>query len=212
MAAREVSKSYRRGNETIHALRSANIELGRGQVGAVLGRSGSGKSTLLTLLGGWQQPDHGEIRYELKEPDPASLLWGELAIMPQRFGLLPELTIRENVEFPVRVAGSTDRTRVEELLERFGLTELADRLPAETSIGQQQRAALARALVLSPTVLLADEPTSHQDAGWRDAVWELIYRSAEEGTTCFVATHEDRVAGYASTVWTIDQGVTTRAH
>ena len=212
IAVREVSKSYRRGDETIQALRSANIELGRGQVGAVLGRSGSGKSTLLTLLGGWQQPDHGEIRYELNEPDPAGLLWCDLAIMPQRFGLLPELTIRENVEFPVRLAGSTDRTRVEELLERFGLTELADRLPAETSIGQQQRAALARALVLAPTVLLADEPTSHQDAGWRDAVWELIYQSAEEGTTCFVATHEDRVAGYASTVWTIDEGVTTRAH
>ena len=100
MSVRDVSKSYRRGDETIQALRSANIELGRGQVGAVLGRSGSGKSTLLTLLGGWQQPDHGEIRYELNEPDPASLLWGDLAIMPQRFGLLPELTIRENVEFP----------------------------------------------------------------------------------------------------------------
>jgi putative ABC transport system ATP-binding protein len=211
LAVRDVVKSYRRGGETIQALRDANVVLSRGEVGAVLGRSGSGKSTLLTLLGGWQRPDSGEIRYELSSPSPESLLWAELAIMPQRFGLLPELTVRENVEYPVRLAGSSDRTRVEELLERFGLAELADRLPSETSIGQQQRAALARALVLSPAVLLADEPTSHQDAGWRDAVWELIHQAAEEGTTCLVATHEERVAGYASSVWTIDEGVTTRA-
>jgi putative ABC transport system ATP-binding protein len=211
VAVREVTKSYRRGGEAIQALRDANIELGRGEVGAVLGRSGSGKSTLLTLLGGWQRPDSGEIHYGLSSPSPESLLWKELAIMPQRFGLLPELTVRENVEYPARLAGSSDLARVEELLERFGLSELADRLPSETSIGQQQRAALARALVLSPAVLLADEPTSHQDAGWRDAVWELIHQAAEEGTTCFVATHEERVAGYASSVWTIDEGVTTRA-
>ncbi len=78
-------------------------------------------------------------------------------------------------------------------------------------MGQQQRAALARALVLEPAVLLADEPTSHQDAGWRDAVWELIHDAAAEGTTCFVATHEERVAGYANSVWTIDEGVTRPA-
>ena len=208
ISVRDAAKTYRVGGETIQALRSASIELGRGEVGAVLGRSGSGKSTLLTLLGGWQRPDSGEIRYALSSPDPQDLLWGELAIMPQRFGLLPELTVRENVEYPVRLAGSSDRSRSEELLERFGLAELADRLPAETSIGQQQRAGLARALVLSPAVVLADEPTSHQDAGWRDVVWELIHQAAEEGTTCFVATHEERVAGYANRVWAIDEGVT----
>jgi putative ABC transport system ATP-binding protein len=210
MRVSAVSKTYHRGGEPILALREANVELGRGEVGAVLGRSGSGKSTLLTLLGGWQRPDAGEIRYELSSPQPEDLRWRELAIMPQRFGLLPELTVRENVEYPVRLAGSDGFARVEELLERFGLAELAGRVPAETSIGQQQRAALARALSLTPAVLLADEPTSHQDAGWRDAVWELIHQAAFEGTTCFVATHEERVAGYATRVWTIDEGVTTR--
>ena len=123
--------------------------------------------------------------------------------MPQRFGLLPELTVRENVEYPVRLAGGRSLARSEELLDRFGLAELADRLPAETSIGQQQRAGLARALVLSPAVVLADEPTSHQDAGWRDVVWELIHQAAEEGTALFVATHEERAAGYANRVWRI---------
>jgi ABC-type lipoprotein export system ATPase subunit len=208
VSVRNAAKTYRLGDQTITALRSASVELGRGEVGAVLGRSGSGKSTLLSLLGGWQLPDSGEIRYALSSPDPRNLLWAELALMPQRFGLLPELTVRENVEYPVRLAGSGDRSRVEELLARFGLAELADRLPAETSIGQQQRTGLARALVLSPAVVLADEPTSHQDAGWRDVVWELIHQSAEEGTSCFVATHEERVAGYANRVWAIDEGVT----
>ncbi len=208
ISVRAATKGYQRGGETIEALRSASVELGRGEVGAVLGRSGSGKSTLLTLLGGWQRPDSGEIRYTLSSPNPQDLRWGELAIMPQRFGLLPELTVRENIEYPARLAGASDRSRAEELLERFGLAELADRLPAETSIGQQQRAGLARALVLSPAVVLADEPTSHQDAGWRDVVWELIHQAAEEGTTCFVATHEERVAGYANRVWAIEEGIT----
>jgi putative ABC transport system ATP-binding protein len=93
------------------------------------------------------------------------------------------------------------------LLERFGIAELADRPPQETSIGQQQRTALARALVLEPAVLLADEPTSHQDAGWRDAVWQLLVEAAESGTSCLIATHEEAVAQYATRVWHIDSGV-----
>ena len=105
VSVRDAAKSYRLGGETIQALRSASIELGRGEVGAVLGRSGSGKSTLLTLLGGWQLPDSGEIRYALSSPHPRDLLWSELAIMPQRFGLLPELTVRENVEYPAAARG-----------------------------------------------------------------------------------------------------------
>ena len=95
---------------------------------------------------------------------------------------------------------------VEHLLDRLGLNELARRPPHETSIGQQQRTALARALVLRPTILLADEPTSHQDAGWRDAVWELIVDTAESATGCLIATHEDQIAQYANRVWTIDGG------
>ena len=95
----------------------------------------------------------------------------------------------------------------ERLLEEFGLSELADRPPNETSIGQQQRTALARALVLRPTVLLADEPTSHQDAGWRDAVWRLLLEAAAEGTTCLVATHEEEAAQYATRTLRVAEGI-----
>jgi putative ABC transport system ATP-binding protein len=204
-----VSKSYRVGPETIHAVADATLELRRGEVGVLVGRSGSGKSTLLTLLAGLAAPDHGEIRYELSAAEPARLPWRELAFLPQRFGLLPELSVRENVEYPARLAGTleTDRAAVESLLEQLGLAELADRPPQETSIGQQQRTALARALSLRPAVLLADEPTSHQDAGWRDAVWRLLVAAAEAGTTSLIATHEEDAAELATRVWRIDGGV-----
>ena len=203
-AARGLRKEYRRGPETVHALVDGTVDLGRGEVGALLGRSGSGKSTLLALMSGLAQPDGGTLRYELGSPDPRRLPWRELAFLPQRFGLLPELSVRENVEFPARLAGA--EADVERLLERLGLAELAARPPHETSIGQQQRTALARALVLGPAVLLADEPTAHQDAGWRDAVWQLLVEAAEAGTACLVATHEEEIARYANRVFEMDGG------
>jgi putative ABC transport system ATP-binding protein len=208
VVARGLRKDYRRGPETIHALAGGTLDLGRGEVGALLGRSGSGKSTLLAVLSGLTRPDAGDLHYELSSCDPESLPWAELAFLPQRFGLLSELSVRENVELPARLAGVA--ADAERILDRLGLAELAERLPQETSIGQQQRTALARALVLRPAVLLADEPTSHQDAGWRDAVWRLLVDAAESGTACLVATHEDEIARYANRVWHVDGGVVSR--
>src|SRR6476659_6974845 len=164
------------------------------------------------LLAGWQTPDVGEIRYEPDGIPAASLPWRRLAFLPQRFGLLPELSVRENVEYPARIAGELDERRdsIEALLAALGLDELTDRPPHETSIGQQQRTALARALALSPDVLLADEPTSHQDAGWRDRVWELLEEAAGRGTASLIATHEEAARDHASRVWEIDKGAVGR--
>ena len=209
VTARGVAKSYRDGKDTIYALRDGTLTLARGEVGALLGRSGSGKSTFLMLLAGMQPADAGELRYGLSSLPPDELAWRQLAFVPQRFGLLPELSVRENVELPERLLDRSGRAGP--LLCRLGLDELADRLPQETSIGQQQRTALARALVLQPALLLADEPTSHQDAGWRDRVWELLVEAAETGTTCLIATHEEEVGRYATRVWAIDGGVVTPA-
>jgi putative ABC transport system ATP-binding protein len=121
---------------------------------------------------------------------------------------MPELSIRENVELPARLRGTlaADGPTVERLLVDLGLEELAGRPPAETSIGQQQRTALARALVLQPAVLLADEPSSHQDAGFRDRVWEQIAKAAAAGTACLIATHEDEAAASATRLWRISDG------
>ncbi|HEX4520198.1 MAG TPA: ATP-binding cassette domain-containing protein [Gaiellaceae bacterium] len=207
--ARGLSRSFMHGGERVHAVRDASFTLRRGEIGILLGRSGSGKSTILTLLAGWHPPDSGEILWAGEPINPATLPWAELGYLPQRFGLIPELTARENIELPARLTGRRDELapRIDHLLEELGLTELAARVPAETSIGQQQRIALARALVLSPRLLLADEPSSHQDAGWHDAVWQLLAEAATEGTACLAATHEEDATQYATHVWRIAEGL-----
>jgi len=182
-----------------HAVEDVTFGLAQGEVGVLLGRSGSGKSTLLMILGGWLQPDAG--RHSV-----ASLAWHDVGYLPQRFGLLPELSIAENVGLPTRVAGSEGDARIADVLRRLGLAELATRLPAETSVGQQQRAALARALIQSPGLLLADEPTSHQDSRSAGLAWEAILTSRAEGTACLIATHDESAAAYADRVWEIADG------
>ena len=178
------------------ALENASLELRAGELGVVVGRSGSGKSTLLMLLGGWLEPDRGTS-------DPQSLAWREVAYVPQRFGLAPELTIEQNVELPARLEGEPPQTA---LLEALDLADLADRLPAEISIGQQQRVAIARALRLRPRVLLVDEPTSHQDADHADIVWAILRDAASAGTACLVATHELDAQRRADVSWRIESG------
>jgi putative ABC transport system ATP-binding protein len=199
LAARGVTKSF----DAVHAVEDVSLEVPAGALAALVGRSGSGKSTLLSLLGGWQQPDAGEVDVGPDGAAPAELDWKRLAYLPQRFGLVPELSVRENVELPARIGGGPGAG---ELLDALGLAELADRLPAETSVGQQQRTALARALALRPVLLLADEPTSHQDAGWREATIEVLQRACDAGTTCVIATHEPLVASRASLVWQMADG------
>jgi peptide/nickel transport system ATP-binding protein len=181
------------------AVDDVSLRLEPGETGVVLGRSGSGKSTLLMLLGGWLRPDAGDTGI-------ASTAWRDLGYMPQRFGLLPELTVAENVALPLRISDMTDDERVEALLDALALGELATRLPAETSIGQQQRIALARALVHRPAILLADEPTSHQDRRSAERVWDAIAGARAEGTASLVATHDDAAAAYADRVWRIADG------
>lgn len=132
--------------------------------------------------------------------------WDALAYLAQRFALLPELTVRENVELPLRLAHLPGGAPVDSLFERLALAELAERRPDEISIGQQQRAALARALVCSPTVLLADEPTSHQDAASAELVWDALAAAADAGTACLVATHDDEAAPRGDRVWHIADG------
>ena len=193
--ARNITKHY---GETL-AVDDVSLDLEPGQVGVILGRSGSGKSTLLMILGGWLAADTGETGV-------ATTAWSSVGYLPQRFGLLPELSIAENVGVPSRVEGAWDRKRVDELLAQLGLDQLGDRTPAEVSIGQQQRSALGRAVVLRPHLLLADEPTSHQDARSAARSWDLIAAAAAEGTTCLVVTHDESAAAYADRVWELVDG------
>jgi putative ABC transport system ATP-binding protein len=180
-----------------HAVEGVSFDLEPGELGVLLGRSGSGKSTLLMILGGWLQADRGDVGV-------AGTAWQQLGYLPQRFGLLPELSVAENVALPVRIAGA-DGT-VDALLDRLDLGTLAARLPGETSIGQQQRAALARALALLPAVLLADEPTSHQDGRSAARVWQAIEAARDSGTACLIATHDGAAAAHADRVWELVDG------
>jgi putative ABC transport system ATP-binding protein len=188
----DVEKAYPRGVETVHAVRDATLEIRRAELVGLVGRSGSGKTTLLNLVAAWERPDRGRVELDGRDVHETPPPWSELAVLPQHLGLLEELTVRENIAYPARLAGRTDHEElVDALVEELGLDDLQGRYPFETSVGEQQRTALARALVLTPGLLLLDEPSAHQDRGWTDRVAEAIRRVAAGGTACVAATHDE---------------------
>ena len=209
--ATNLRKSYRRGPEVVHALQGADLTLWPGEIVALVGPSGSGKTTLLNVMCGWEHPDEGEIRWNGQTGvRPEDRPWSDIAILPQSLGLIEELSIRENVQLAARLAGSRDRSkRVGGLLKGFGLEALAEREPTEVSLGEQQRTALARALVLRPRLLLADEPTGHQDEGWARGIFRALRMAAREGTCCLVATHNREVVKLVDRVVGIRDGEIT---
>lgn len=209
MRAESLTKSYRRGSETVHALEDVGIEIAPGEITALVGPSGSGKTTLLYLLAGWEEPDRGTIFWDSAEAEPAGLPWSALALVPQSLGLIEELTVRENVTLPLRLAGSGPEERIDRLMDRLGLTDLLDRFPLETSLGEQQRTAVARALAIDPRLVLADEPTGHQDAGWAEAVFARFGAAAAAGAACLIATHDPDVARHADRVIVMRDGRVT---
>ena len=176
-----------------------SLAITSGELLVLKGRSGSGKTTILSLLGGWLTPDEGTVSYG-EGITPATI-----AMMPQALGLMAELSIVENVAFFLRLKGAPWRTAAQRstaVLDSLGIGELALRLPAECSLGQQQRAALARALVEQPRVMLVDEPTSHLDA---DATTRLVdvLRAARTTTSIVVASHDPMISAAADRVVTL---------
>ena len=208
--ARGLEKSYLRGDEHVHALREVSLVLHPGELVALVGPSGSGKSTLLNVLCGWEKPDDGSMRWtvELAGTSPDRLPWGRLAIIPQALGLLDDLTVGENILLPARLTGRLAelRPRADELMESLGIAHLAGRYPKQTSLGEQQRCAASRALLLSPTLLLADEPTAHQDSGWTDAIFARFRELLRNGGACLIATHNPETWGYADRVLSMHDG------
>jgi ABC-type lipoprotein export system ATPase subunit len=213
LVARGVVKSYQRGSEIVHALRDVTLSLFPGEVVILIGPSGSGKTTLLNVLCGWESPEVGTIEW-LAGSEPAqtgSLPWSELALIPQRLGLIEEFTVRENVALPLRLTHRAEGAELDGLLQELGLDELADRVPSETSLGEQQRTALARALVLSPRLVLADEPTGHQDEGWARVVLRTLGVAARRGTSSLIATHNEEALAFADRGMAIRDGVLQEA-
>jgi ABC-type multidrug transport system ATPase subunit len=202
-----LEKTFARGSERVRALRAVTFSLGPGEVVGLTGPSGSGKTTLLNVLCGWERLDAGSMSFFGEQAGaPAELPWDRVAILPQDLALFEELTIAENVRLPARLRAAPGAVRVEALLEGLGLTALASRLPDETSLGEQQRAALARAFVLDPGVLLADEPTAHQDEAWTKAVMGGIRSLASRGAACLVTTHDPEAMEFLDRVLTMRDG------
>lgn len=187
------------------ALDGVDIDVGRGEILAVMGRSGSGKSTLLHVLSGVLVPDQGEVLFGAQRLDTL----GDAArsrVRLRHFGfvfqfgdLVPELSLRDNVELPLRLVGAKDAAAAaQELLEEFEIAAVASRRPGQVSGGQAQRAAVARALVHRPEVVFADEPTGALDSVSGELVLDALTAAARRrGAAVVVVTHEARVAAYA---------------
>ena len=183
--------THRRAAVTI--LRDVDVRLEPARLTVLAGRSGSGKSTLCHLVAGIMRPSAGAV---LVADRPAHRVrdWAVVSLLPQRLALAAELTVAENALLPARLRG---RGAQPDLLERLGLDAIADRPVRETALGEQQRTALARALVLGPAVAVLDEPTGHQDDEHVGLILDAVVTAARAGTLVVVATHDQRVIDVA---------------
>lgn len=209
VVARDVKRTFVLGSERITALHDVNLEANVGDLMVITGRSGSGKTTLLNLLAGLDVASSGIIAFEgqdlakLSEMGLARLRRRKIGFVFQSFGLLPLLSAFENVELPLRIAewGRRDRNvRTEECLELVGLADRAGHRPYELSGGEQQRVAVARAIVHRPSLIMADEPTGELDSSTGLAVFGLLKRLVEEESVgIIVASHDVTVASRFAT-------------
>jgi putative ABC transport system ATP-binding protein len=203
-----IAKVYRMGEVEVHALRALDLEIGRGELVAIMGASGSGKSTLLNILGTLDRPTGGHYRLDgepiegRSEVELSALRNRAMGFVFQQFNLLPRDSALENVELPMIYAGvprSARRVRARAALERVGLGDRLDHLPTQLSGGQQQRVSIARAIVNEPLLLLADEPTGALDTRSGHEVIELLTElHTETGMTIIIVTHDPNVAATAT--------------
>ena len=201
-----LAKSFPAAGGARRVLDGADLTVRPGEIVALAGRSGSGKTTVLSIIAGWETPDAGTVAVLGGTTPPAQLSWSELAVLPQSLGMLDELTVAENVGLPLRLADVAGAADPHEVMERLGVGHLGDRYPREVSLGEQQRAALARAAVVRPHVLLADEPTMHQNREWAASVMATLADLAAGGSACVLATHDAVALAGAHRVLQLHEG------
>jgi putative ABC transport system ATP-binding protein len=214
---REVSKSYRRGNQVIPVLADISLEIAAGEFLALMGPSGSGKSTLLNLIAGLDHADRGTITVAgvdigaLSESELARWRALNVGFIFQFYNLIPVLTAFENVELPLLLTGLSKKDRHRHVLTALELVNLLDRMdhyPGQLSGGQQQRVAIARAVVTDPGILVADEPTGDLDRTSAEEVLNLMGRLNKElNRTIIMVTHDPRAAAKAGSVKYLEKGV-----
>lgn len=214
--AENLIKQYGTGEAAVTAVDGMSFRIKMGEFVAVMGESGSGKSTLLTMMGAMNTPTSGEYSvdglgvYELGQDQRADFRREFLGFVFQSFHLVTYLTILENVMLPlvtVKTNGRTKRAMAEDALSRVGLDGKAHRLPGQTSGGEQERVAIARAIVNEPPILLADEPSGNLDTKTSREVMDLIRSLNEDGMTIVMVTHSPECAGYARRLLRISDGL-----
>lgn len=211
---RQLHKSFRMGQNVVHALAGVDLDLEQGSFTVVMGPSGSGKSTLLYLLGGLDRPSRGKIQVgaqvldQMDENDLASFRRKTVGFIFQSFNLVQSMNAAENVGFPMQFNRVNPRTRKEkslQLLKTVGLESRSHHKPSELSGGQQQRVAVARALVNDPMLILADEPTGNLDSTSGMGIMHLLSDLHQQGKTILVVTHDPRMQHFATqTIYLLD--------
>jgi putative ABC transport system ATP-binding protein len=211
-----LKKHYTSGGETVEALRGISLAIEPGEFIAIMGQSGSGKSTLLSILGGVNHPTEGFVEmagvrlYDLPGEKLADFRAGHLGFVFQWFHLIPYLTALENVMLPLAIARmkrSDKRTAAGEALARVGLADKGERLPNQLSGGEQERVAIARAIVSRPPVILADEPTGNLDSRTGKEIMCMINALNAEGMTIVMVTHNPDYAAFAHRVLRVADGM-----
>jgi putative ABC transport system ATP-binding protein len=200
ISATALTKIYPRGREQVRALDNMTFDVKRGEFVALVGPSGAGKTTLLNLVGCMDAPTSGALKLlgkpvqDLTERERTRLRREQIGFVFQHFGLLPTLTVAENVALPAFFAGRQTTGRLDELLAKVGLEHRRDHRPHELSGGEMQRVAIARALINQPQLLLADEPTGNLDRATGETIIALFEQLNREGLTILVATHNAALA------------------
>ncbi|MGI9263811.1 MAG: lipoprotein-releasing ABC transporter ATP-binding protein LolD [Gammaproteobacteria bacterium] len=219
LECRSLNKSFFEGGRTLEVLRNIDLKIDAGDLVAIVGASGSGKTTLLQLLGGLDQPSSGEVAIlghdirALNERQRGRLRNQSIGFVYQFHHLLPEFSALENVAMPLLVSRMSPQEaseRARELLDRVGLGDRLSHKPAQLSGGERQRAAVARALIAKPALVLADEPTGNLDGRTGDQVFELMLElNRELQTSLVVVTHDQVIASRMGRVLSLDDGCLT---
>jgi len=218
VTADDLTRRYGEGDTAVDALKGVSLEIASEQLTAIMGPSGSGKSTLMHILAGLDRPTSGDVRIagtaigKLNDAQLTKLRREHIGFVFQFFNLLPMLTAKDNILLPLSIAGTKpDRTWVDELVKKVGLTDRLSHRPSELSGGQQQRVAIARALVSRPTVMFADEPTGNLDSRTSSEILQLLRESVTSyGQTTVMVTHDAHAAAIADRVLFLADGLIVR--
>ncbi len=210
-----VSKTYMMGTEAVHALQSVSLSIEENEYIAIMGPSGSGKSTMMNVLGCLDTPTSGEYYLEgedvskMNDDQLAEIRNQKIGFVFQTFNLIPRATVFHNVELPLVYSGTPPAERIlmaNDAIERVGLTDRATHKPTELSGGQRQRAAIARALVNKPTIILADEPTGNLDSVTGREIMAILDGLHKAGNTIILVTHEQEIAEHAHRIVKLRDG------